>query len=156
MSYVFDNSPLSVLFRNYYRRTFPSLWERFDQLVTDGRLVSTREALREIEDGAPDNLREWAKQHHALFATPTAAEGAFVARIYSVTHFQQNIEQQKLLRGGNIADPFVIAKAAVEDRAVVTMEQFKPQAAKIPNICRHFRVRCLSLEEFMEEEGWEF
>jgi hypothetical protein len=29
MSYVFDNSPLSVLFRNFYRRTFRSLWERF-------------------------------------------------------------------------------------------------------------------------------
>jgi hypothetical protein len=57
MSYVFDNSPLSVLFKNYYRRTFRSLWERFDQLVADDRLVSTREALREIEDGAPDNLR---------------------------------------------------------------------------------------------------
>jgi hypothetical protein len=43
VSYVFDNSPLSALFRNYYRKTFPSLWHRFDQLVADGRLVSTRE-----------------------------------------------------------------------------------------------------------------
>jgi hypothetical protein len=33
VSYVFDNSPLSALFRNYYRKTFPSLWQRFDQLV---------------------------------------------------------------------------------------------------------------------------
>ena len=38
MSYVFDNSPLSALFRNYYRKTFPSLWQHFDQLVADGRL----------------------------------------------------------------------------------------------------------------------
>jgi hypothetical protein len=51
VSYVFDNSPLSALFRNYYRKRFPSLWQRFDQLVADGRLVSTREAFREIEDG---------------------------------------------------------------------------------------------------------
>jgi hypothetical protein len=135
MSYVFDNSPLSVLFKNFYRNTFRGLWEHFDALVADGRIVSTREALREIEDGAPENLLEWAKQHVDLFATPTAAEGAFVARIYSVPHFQQNIEQQKLLKGGKNADPFVIAKAAVEDRAVVTMEQFKLNAAKIPNIC---------------------
>jgi hypothetical protein len=120
MSYVFDNSPLSVLFKNFYRNTFRSLWEHFGALVIDGRIVSTREALREIEDGAPENLLEWAKQHADLFSTPTAAEGAFVARIYSLPHFQQNIEQQKLLKGGKNADPFVIAKAAVEDRAVVT------------------------------------
>jgi hypothetical protein len=53
MSYVFDNSPLSVLFKNYYRGTFKSLWEHFDELVGDGSIVSTREVLREIEDGAP-------------------------------------------------------------------------------------------------------
>jgi hypothetical protein len=53
-------------------------------------------------------------------------------------------------------DPFVIAKAAVDGRTVVTMEALKPQAAKIPNICQHFNVPCLSLEEFMIKEGWEF
>ncbi|HME23821.1 MAG TPA: DUF4411 family protein [Acetobacteraceae bacterium] len=156
MSYVFDNSPLSVLFKNFYRRTFRSLWERFDDLVANGNIVSTREALREIEDGAPDDLLEWAKRNSKLFATPTAAEGAFVARIYGVRHFQQNIEQQKLLKGGKNADPFVIAKAAVEGRAVVTMEQLKPNATKIPNICQHFGIKCLTLEEFMDEQGWEF
>jgi Domain of unknown function (DUF4411) len=78
------------------------------------------------------------------------------SKIYSVTHFQQNIEQQKLLKGGKNADPFVIAKAAIDGRAVVTMEQLRPNAVKIPNICQHFSVKCLSLEEFMEEEGWQF
>ena len=156
MSYVFDNSPLSVLFKNFYRRTFRSLWERFDELVAVGDVVSPREALREIEDGAPDDLLAWARQNNNLFATPTAAEGAFVARIYGVRHFQQNIEQQKLLKGGKNADPFVIAKAAAEGRTVVTMELLKPNAAKIPNICQHFGIACLTLEQFMEAEGWEF
>jgi hypothetical protein len=156
MSYVFDNSPLSVLFKNFYRRTFRSMWERFDELVANGEIVSTREALREIEDGAPDELLAWAKQHNRLFAMPTAAEGAFVGRIYAVRHFQQNIEQQKLLKGGKNADPFVIAKAAVEGRAVVTMEQFKRNGAKIPNICQYFDIKCVTLEEFMDEQGWEF
>jgi hypothetical protein len=36
------------------------------------------------------------------------------------------------------------------------MEQLKPNAAKIPNICDHFSVPCFDLEEFMEAEGWEF
>lgn len=156
MSYVFDNSPLSALFRNYYRESFPTLWQRFDQLVADGRLVSTREVFREIKDGPIEGLLEWAKQNRELFATPTAEEGAFVAKIYAVPHFQQNIEQKKLLRGGKVADPFVIARAACENRTVVTVEVMKPNAVRIPNICAHFRVMCLSLPAFMQAEDWTF
>ena len=92
-------------------QNLPVPWQRFDQLVDDGRLVSTREVFREIEDGPSESLLEWAKENRALFATPTAEEGAFVAQIYAVPHFQQNIEQKKLLRGGRVADPlFVIAQ----------------------------------------------
>jgi hypothetical protein len=156
MSYVFDCSPLSVLFKNYYRKTFRSLWERFDKLVADGEILSTREVAREIADGGPESLRQWAKQHSHIFITPTAPEGEFVARIYSVPHFQQNIEAYKLLKGGKIADPFVIAKAAIDKRTLVTMEQLKPNGAKIPNICEHFKIEWRTLEQFMEEQDWEF
>jgi hypothetical protein len=154
--YVFDTSPLSALFRNYYRRRFPTLWQNFDVLVATDGIVSTREAYREVEDCPIAELRDWSANNQALFAVPTAVEGAFVARIYGVPHFQQNLEQQKLLKGGRIADPFIIARAAAEKRTVVTMELFKHNAAKIPNICRHFNVPCLTLEEFMEAEGWQF
>ena len=156
MSYVFDTSPLSALFKNFYRRRFPSLWERFDNLVANGHIVSTREVSREIEDGATEDLRDWAIHHQGLFTVPTAAEGALVVRIYAVPHFQQNIEQQKILKGGKNADAFVIAKAGVEHGTVVTMELLKPNAAKIPNICEYFSIPCRSLEEFMEEVGWQF
>lgn len=156
MTYGFDTSALSALFRNFYRGRFPSLWVNFDALVEEGRILSTREVAREIKDSALENLREWAKAHETVFATPTATEGAFVARIYSVKHFQHNIEQRKLLMGGKNADPFVIAKAAVADASVVTMEVLRPNAARIPNICEHFGVPCLTLEGFMENEDWEF
>ena len=154
--YVFDTSPLSTLFKNYYRGRFPTLWDRFDALVDDGRIISTREVSRECTDGPVETLRVWAVDQQNFFHVPTAAEGTFIAQIYAVVHFQQNIEQQKLLRGGRNADPFVIAKAASEDRAVVTMEQLKANGAKIPNICWHFGIECLSLEQFMEREGWQF
>ena len=154
--YVFDNSPLSTLFRNYYPSRFPSLWKRFDILIKDGTIVSTREVLREINDGPIETLRAWAIDNHELFPAPTAVEGEYVTKIFAVGHLQQNIEMQKLLRGGKNADPFVVAKGAVEKRAVVTMEKFKDNAAKIPNICRHFGVPCITLEQFMGKEGWSF
>jgi hypothetical protein len=79
-----------------------------------------------------------------------------VASIYAVEHFQANIEKQKILRGGRNADPFLIARAASLGATVLTMEQFKRNAAKIPNICQHFKVPCLDLREFMEKEDWVF
>ncbi len=79
-----------------------------------------------------------------------------MARIYKVPHFQANIEKKKLVRGGNVADPFVVAKAAVMEMPVVTVEKYRPNAAKVPNICQHFGVPCLSFEEFMQHEGWRF
>ena len=154
--YVLDTSPLSALFRNFYPSRFPTLWTQFDALVADGRLNSTREVLREIDEGPIESLRDWSQNHQALFPTPTAEEAAAVAQIYAIQHFQQNIEQQKLLKGGRNADPFVVAKAMTDGNTVVTMEILKPHAAKIPNICDHFGVPCLTLEEFMEAENWQF
>ena len=156
MIYVFDNSPLSTLFRNYYRRRFPTLWEKFDYIVEENRLLSTREVLKEINDSPIEALRDWGKNNGEIFTTPTAEEGDFVARIFAVRNFQHNIEQKKLLKGGYNADSFVIAKAAVVEGTVVSMEQPSPHAAKIPNICEHFDIPCLSLEAFMEAENWEF
>jgi hypothetical protein len=155
MSFVFDTGPFSSLHRNFYRTVFTSLWDMFDLLIENGSIVSVRECLRELEDG-PEASRQWAAQNAAIFHAPTAGEAAFIARIYAVPHFQQNIEQQKLLKGGKLADPFVIAKAAVERKTVVTTEKLKPNAVKIPNICRHFGVPCLDLQEFMEAQGWRF
>ena len=30
--YVFDNAPLSTLFKNYYPKRFPTLWKNFNEL----------------------------------------------------------------------------------------------------------------------------
>lgn len=156
MTYAFDSSALSALFRNYYRDVFKSLWAGFDGLVAAGRITSTREALREIEDSNLDDLLAWAKANQAIFTTPTAAEAAIVGRIYAVPHFQHNIEMRKLLNGGKLADPFIIARAAAIGGAVVTTERLKPGGAKIPNICAHFKIPCHTLERFMQAEGWSF
>lgn len=157
MIYVFDTNAFSQLFHSFYRSRFPSLWAHFDELVDDGLITSTREVYREIEDDRVKSLRDWAKDNHELFPTPTADEALFVSKIFSVRHFQQIVEQKKLLKGGKNADPFVIARAAVlEEGAVVTMENEPPNGAKIPNICRRFSIPCMSLETFMEHEDWKF
>ena len=68
--YVFDTSPLSTLFKNYYRGRFPTLWDRFDALVDDGRIISTREVSRECTDGPVETLRVWAVDQQNFFHVP--------------------------------------------------------------------------------------
>jgi Domain of unknown function (DUF4411) len=91
-----------------------------------------------------------------VFTTPTAEETEFVGRILAVPHFQQLIGTKARLTGTPVADPFVIACAAVRDGTVVTEEKTKPNSAKIPNVCEHFAISCLNLEKFMRAVGWSF
>lgn len=154
--YIFDTNAFSQLFHSYYRGRFPSLWQNFEELIAAGLISSTREVSREIEDDRVKSLREWAKDNQNLFPAPTAAEGFFLTRVFAVRHFQQVIEQKKLLKGGKNADPFVVARAGVAEATVVTMEREPPNGAKIPNICRHFGIPCVTLEGFMEREDWTF
>jgi Domain of unknown function (DUF4411) len=155
MVYVIDTSVISTLHRNFYRSRFPSLWKRFDAMADGGQFTSTREAHRELLDGHAQ-CHAWVSKYEHLFPTPDAAEAKFVVAIYAVKHFQGNIETQKILKGGKNADPFLVARAHCCGGTVLTMEQFKPNAARIPNICAHFEIPCVHLERFMEIEGWTF
>ncbi|MBM4430975.1 MAG: DUF4411 family protein, partial [Chloroflexi bacterium] len=58
--------------------------------------------------------------------------------------------------GGCFADPFVVAKAWALGGVVVTEETFKDHAAKIPNMCQHFVIPYMSLQQFMHAEKWTF
>ena len=153
MIYIFDTSPLSVLFRNYYQRRFPSFWSRFRETTRSGHALSTREVRRELEDGpVKQPVADWDKKYPTFFSIPTAKEGQFVRRIFAVSHFQQIIERKQIATGGKNADPFVIAKAFVEKGTVVTLEKPSQHGVKIPDVCNHFSIPCISLEEFMEVE----
>ena len=153
--YVFDTTPLSSLFKNYFRSAFPTLWKRLDELIADGSVTSTREVRRELDQYARAD-KAWLAKHARIFTTPKASEAVIVREIYRVKHFHQNIEQKKIQNGGLVADAFVVAKAADGDGIVVTLEPAVPNAAKIPNMCERLEVPCIDLEQFMRNEGWRF
>ncbi len=165
MIYVFDTSSLRSL-QHFYPRVFKSIWDALDELVLQHRLISTREVFKELEQQAiTKELLIWAKANKALFTTPTGAELTFVGEIFRVRHFQGLIGTQQRLRGTPVADPFVIACAKVNQGTVVTEEGWerkgkpiipKPNAAKIPNVCKHFKIPCIDLEEFMHQQRWTF
>lgn len=155
MIYVFDSSTLIRLFKNFYPKSFPSLWEKFAQVVNSGNIISVREVFIEIED-YDDRLSEWAKRNRAFFQQPSKDELVFVADIFKVTHFQSMVRTQERLQGKPVADPFVIAKAKILKGCVVAEESKKPNSSRIPNVREYFDINCLNLEGFMERENWTF
>lgn len=155
MIYVFDSDSLINLFRHYYFERFPSLWVKFDALVSGKRILSVREVFNELKNGG-DRLSEWVASNLSIFHKPTNKEMIFVTEIFKITHFQALIKKQARLEGKPVADPFVIAKAKVGAGCVVTEERQTENAAKIPNVCNHFDIPCVNLETFMEKENWTF
>ena len=97
---------------------FPGFWTRFQELADIGEVTSTREVLRELNEGAKNHVLDWCNQNKAIFATPSADETAFLTKIFKVRHFQQLIGENQRFRGNPVADPFVIARAFVLDHAV--------------------------------------
>ncbi|EQD48048.1 Uncharacterized conserved protein UCP008505 [mine drainage metagenome] len=156
MIYVFDTSSIRSL-QHFYPSVFKTIWDGLDGLVQQKNLISTREVWNELgRQNVSADVLTWAKQNKQIFTTPNAAELQFVAQIFQIKHFQNLIGEQQRLKGTPVADPFVIACAKIKGGTAVTEEQLKPNAAKIPNVCAHFKVPCIDLEKFMQQQGWAF
>lgn len=157
MIYVFDDNSLSNILNHYYPNRFPTFWEKFDKMVEDGTVISVREVRLELTLKFSNEAIERLMQRNShFFSSPTPNELERITQIYSIAHFRQNLDRKKLLKGGYFADPFVIAKAWKELGTVVTEEDFRENGAKIPNICKHFSIRCVKLEGFLIQENWKF
>jgi len=155
--YIFDTNSLSTILKYYYVDRFPTFWEKFHVEIDNKSIISVRETKRELEDRfAATAIKLLTDHNEDFFEMPSVEELEFITTIYSVPHFQQNIERKKLLRGGYLADPFLIAKAHAAHGTVVSEEELKPHAAKVPNICEHFHIECIKLEEFLTRENWSF
>ena len=111
MIYVLDSNSLGVL-KNFYPDTFPTLWAEIDAMVSEGELVSVEEVLKEASHGIDaDHIADWIEENKPIFSPPTEEEMAFVAEIFAVRHFEQLVPEEKQLRGGFVADPWLIARA---------------------------------------------
>ncbi len=153
MIYVFDTSSLRSL-QHFYPRVFKTIWNGLDELVAQRDLISTREVFNELERQAvSEAVLQWAKNNKSLFSTPAANELQFVSEIFKIPHFQGLIGAQQRLKGMPVADPFVTEEGW--QRSGKRLE-LKPNAAKIPNVCNHFNIPCIDLEEFMHLQGWTF
>jgi hypothetical protein len=155
MAYCWDTSA----FIHSWVRTSPpdifvTLWERLDDQIVDGRIVSPEEVYVELERQEGDTLTAWVKQRRDRLVAPLTPDIQSCVSDIGVA-FPPFVAGDA---GVNFADPWVIGLAMVHGFTVVTQERRpgSPDSPTIPRVCDHFRVPYMDTFEFMRREGWRF
>lgn len=150
--YCLDTSALVNPWRRYYPlELFPSIWDHLDECIAQGRVFASHEVQHELEQ-KDDELLAYAKKKDGLFVPLDDVQQGYVTEIVNKFPLWINSESAK-----NSADPFVVALAKQRGLTVVTYEtKAGPGSAKtkIPNVCDHFAVPCLTYLGFLKETGF--
>jgi len=151
--YVFDTGVWVVLFRHYPESTFSGLWERFNSMVAEERILSSSEVLRELKT-YEESIYKQAKDIDHVFSKPSFEELKTIKDL--ANKYKYLVSVRNINNGSPVADCHVIALAKKASGIVVTTERFKPNSQKIPNICEKLGVGCLDLHKLFEQEKWKF
>jgi len=147
--YSIDTCSLTAMRRIYPRDVFPSAWRKIEGLVESETLIAVEEVLEELK-AQDDELLEWASDRLQMFV-PLDQSLQTEAKLVLSSH--PNLVDLKKRKSG--ADPFVIASAIVNDCTVVTEEKPSggPGRPKIPDVCRAYKVECITVLEMLRREG---
>jgi len=150
VSYSIDTNAFLTAWNETYRpASFENFWKRLEQLIIEGRVCASEEVRRELES-KDDAMTGWAKGQNGLFV-PLEAEQLVLVKHLATEY--PGLAKERL--GRMRADGFVIALAQWRELVVVTAEN-RRGPDKIPNICDAIGVRCISLADMIQEEGWRF
>lgn len=155
--YILDTN-VFISLGHYYQRRFPSLWEKIDSLAETGELISVKEVYRELDNQCNfAEVQAWISKYRKIFMNPTTEEMMLVTEILKKKQYQGLVRRKNILKGLAVADPFLIASGIHKKAIVVTQEtNDKNDAARIPNACKDYSVKCINLEGLLEEIGIKF
>jgi hypothetical protein len=144
--YVFDSNAYIYMQRHCPQDIFVSLWQKIEEMIAAGQIISPVEVLEELRVGN-DSLVDWAQTHRSVFI-PSVEEVQLVVREI-LNNYPNLIISSK---SANNADPFLIALAKIRNGVVVTDEKagtaLKP---KIPFVCNAYNVLCLSFHDLLRK-----
>ncbi len=147
-----DTSIWIYVGRHHPPDIFLSLWQRLDDAIAAGDLVSPDEVLQELERGE-DALAATLGSRQGLFVPLDDAQMGAVAGVIRACRGLVNEEAER-----GRADPFVVALARVRHGTLVTGERPRRGATapfKIPDACVHYSIPCLDWFAFLREVGWQ-
>ena len=153
MKYCIDTSSIiHAWVEAYPPDNFPLLWQKIDDFVGKGKIISSEEVLRELKK-KHDSAYQWAKAHTGIFLPIDDSTQHLVVKIMA------NHKRLVDTRTGRMgADPFVIALAALKKSTLVTNELPTNNLAKpnIPDVCNAMKIGCCNLLQMIQAEGWVF
>lgn len=151
--YSFDTSAILNGRRDLFRPTvFRGLWGLIEDAIAARQVRSVDEVRRELAK-RDDDAKRWADAQSDLFCP---LDTAIQQSATQILRSHPNLVKQGGQRSG--ADPFVIALAMTYQGKVVSEETASGNLDKprIPDVCAAIGVPCLTLMDYIEEQGWAF
>jgi hypothetical protein len=161
--FLVDSDSFITPYRHYYAfDLIPSYWESLSKCAESGRIVLLDVVKNEIDKGE-DALTEWVgKQTKFVICNHVTPE--IIGKYQEVLQYVQNcgLYKEQALRAWaseSIADPWLIAGAAVNGYTIITTEvsssglsmKTKNKRAKIPDVAKAFGVKTRNLFYMMRQ-----
>lgn len=146
--YMIDTCSITAMRRIYPKDVFPGVWDKISGLAESGVLISSDQVLEELRT-QDDVVLEWAEKHDEIFLP---LDEAVQKKAMEILEHHDMIDLKRRKSG---ADPFVVATAIVNSCSVVTEEKASGDGGKpkIPNVCKAYKVECISLLDMLKREG---
>ncbi len=153
MRYSIDTSSLLAGWvRHYPPDVFPPVWEKIEELITQGHLRATEEVLYELKK-QDDEVYRWARARPGFIV---AIDEAIQLEVRDILRHHPKLIDERKNRSG--ADPFVIALAAV-NKGIVVCNELPSRAANrphIPDVCATRGIKWIDFLALLRQEGWSF
>jgi hypothetical protein len=149
---IYTSSIIKWYVDTYTPDIIPGLVTRIEELIATGRLRSPKAVFDEIRPG--DDCHLWCKAQTVLFVEEGPNVQRIVSRLMATHH-----DPQKPYKGITGADPFVIAMAMDGGAHWTVVSDEHPgslENRKIPFVCKAEGVPCISFQQLMLSEGWQF
>ncbi len=152
--YCFDSSAFINSWRIHYRpSTFNKLWEKLGGFIEQGSILIPDEVKKEIKAGN-DELTVWFKNFDSYAIAPTTEQIEIVTDIVNKYPLVSQYRKPRPFH----ADPFVVALGKLTETTVVTYERKNGSSENpsIPDLCEEYKVKCCTISDFFEKQGWQF
>lgn len=154
--YCLDTNAFIEPWNKYFSMSrCPEYWNIIDKLGQGNVVFCPDQVKREI-DKTDDALKAWLNARTHLVRAETVEVQKIVREILKEFPHIISVGAER-----SMADPWVIAHAAVEKAVVVSKEYVESpkQGAtrvKIPDVCRHYKIPCINDFAFVDEVGIKF
>jgi hypothetical protein len=152
--YCVDTGAWISSFNRYYKpQSFPTIWDKVENLMAAGRLIISEEVIRETL-AKDDGVAAWLFPRAKLASVATTVEVTQAVRAL-LEEYPKLVNDMK---GRNRADTFVVAVAQLRSAVVITEEEGAGSSdrPKIPGICGSKGIECGTFSDLIVWEGWTF